>query len=130
VGKYITCKSLYVHRKQNKTTTTKTRKATLTGFTLRDAEMLRHIYSTILFDPTSVYLSSCFLKNLHPGQLQRKLLSLIGPDFQMVPTRMSFKPCTFTARRDWTTNVTPSLLKTGLYPNFHGPSKGNITLGE
>lgn len=34
------------------TTSIKNRKAALTRFTLTDAELLRHIYTTILFGPT------------------------------------------------------------------------------
>lgn len=50
-------------------------KATLTRFTLRDAAMLRHIYSTS-------WSSYNFLKNLHPAIFKMARLSSIVRPFQ------------------------------------------------
>ena len=52
---YNTFDSLYVHREN------RGHKIHLED-AVKDAEMLRHIYSNILFNPTSVYLNGCFLK--------------------------------------------------------------------
>lgn len=57
----------------------------------KDLEILRHIYFIILPDPTSDAFN-CFLKVLHPEQLQRKLLTPIGLASLTVPSVLQLSP--------------------------------------
>lgn len=81
----------------------KEEKETLTRLTFenaKDAKTMKHIYSSILFDPTSAIPSKLASKTA------RKLLNpLVLPD-QTVPFRTSVKSCIFISHQDWTTNVT------------------------
>lgn len=118
-AKYTLPLQVYIFSEQNNQTPKKLMQSWQDSPLKMLRKLLRHwdifISPSYLIQP---HTTSIAIPSKLASRTASKQLTLSGPTSQTVTVRTLVKSRTFTSHRDWTTNVTASVVKSGQYPSF------------